>query len=109
MRTLTILVTLLVLTACVQTEDGIILRTADPNLSVFMPVAPGEVGVDMPVPIPEPPCTLVKANINQSGDKIAHSPGQANYDTVKIDEAAGEKFFCSLEDAVAAGWRPALR
>ena len=109
MKRLILLAAIMLLTACTQTNDGIIFRTADPNLSIFMPVAPAEVGVVLPDPTPVPPCEIIKANINRAGDKIAHSPGQANYDTVRIDEAAGEKFFCSLEDAEAAGWRPAQR
>lgn len=49
----------------------------------------------------------VKGNISRSGERIYHMPGQANYDTVKIDEDAGERWFITEADAVAAGWRKA--
>lgn len=56
------------------------------------------------------PCDpVVKGNIAADGTKIAHSPGQANYDNVVIDEAKGEKLFCTLEQAKAEGWRAAQR
>jgi hypothetical protein len=103
-------------------EGGIVFRTADPNLSLFMPVAQApapdvepdvvpneEVGEEAPDPTPEPPCEIVKGNISRSGEKIYHVEGQANYNQVKIDEAAGEAFFCNEEEAVTAGWRKAQR
>lgn len=68
-----------------------------------------EVGEVVPDPTPAPPCVIIKGNISASGEKIFHVPGQANYNNVKIDEAAGEKFFCSEDEAIAAGWRKAKR
>lgn len=57
---------------------------------------------------PDPACPL-KGNINRRGDRIFHAPGQADYDRTVIDTAAGERWFCSPEEALAAGWRPAKR
>jgi hypothetical protein len=34
-------------------------------------------------------------------------PGERNYDRVHMDKGAGERWFCSEEQAVAAGWRHA--
>jgi hypothetical protein len=34
-------------------------------------------------------------------------PGGRFYDRTKINEGAGERWFCSEEDALAAGWRRA--
>lgn len=51
----------------------------------------------------------VKGNIDGKKNKIYHAPGQAAYDRVKIDESAGERFFCSEEEARAAGWRAASK
>ncbi|MEX0800329.1 MAG: thermonuclease family protein [Dehalococcoidia bacterium] len=49
---------------------------------------------------------LIKGNISQSsGERIYHVPGSASYDGTTIDESSGERWFCSEEDAVAAGWR----
>jgi phosphatidylserine/phosphatidylglycerophosphate/cardiolipin synthase-like enzyme len=47
----------------------------------------------------------IKGNINRSGERIFHKPGEPFYDRVKIDQNAGERWFCSEEEAVAAGWR----
>ncbi|NBO20938.1 MAG: thermonuclease family protein [Rhodobacteraceae bacterium] len=52
-------------------------------------------------------CTI-KGNISAHG-KIFHLPGQADYDRVTISPAKGERWFCSVAAAQAAGWRPALR
>lgn len=51
------------------------------------------------------PC-LIKGNINRAGQKIYHVPGSPSYDQTQINEAAGERWFCSEREAVAAGWRP---
>jgi micrococcal nuclease len=51
----------------------------------------------------------IKGNISTNGDKIFHLPGQQNYDKTQINEAAGERWFCSEEEAIQAGWRKAKR
>ena len=48
---------------------------------------------------------LIKGNINSKGEKIYHVPGQKYYNATKIDTRYGEKWFCSEEEARAAGWR----
>ncbi len=50
----------------------------------------------------------IKGNIS-SGGRIYHMPGQQNYARTKIDEKAGERWFCSEDEARAAGWQPAKR
>ena len=47
----------------------------------------------------------IKGNINSSGEKIYHLPGGEHYSTTKINPGAGEKWFCSIEEAVSNGWR----
>lgn len=104
------------------TDQGVVFHTADPNLSLLVlfaqapdpPVEPAvvpheEVGEATPDPTPEPPCALIKGNISSSGEKIYHVEGGAYYDQVKIDEAAGEMWFCTEEEAIAAGWRKSSR
>jgi len=63
-------------------------------------------------PIPAPPderkCKI-KGNINARGDKIYHVPGQEHYEITRIDESRGERWFCTEEEAVKAGWRRARR
>ena len=51
---------------------------------------------------------LIKGNISQNG-RIYHVPGSASYDVTKIDESAGERWFCSEAEALAAGWRAPQR
>jgi len=58
-------------------------------------------------PTPVPPAIMIKGNISSSGEKIYHMPGQANYNNVKIDEAKGERWFHSEQEALDAGWRKA--
>ena len=48
---------------------------------------------------------LIKGNINRKGDKIYHVPGGRYYEQTKIDEGRGQRWFCSEEEAKAAGWR----
>ena len=48
----------------------------------------------------------IKGNISSHGH-IYHLPWSPWYDRVSIDEARGERWFCSEADALAAGWRPA--
>ncbi len=48
----------------------------------------------------------IKGNISiDTGEAIYHVPGQEYYDATVIDEAFGERWFCTEEEAVAAGWR----
>ncbi len=49
---------------------------------------------------------VIKGNISQStGEKIYHVPGGDFYDKTVIDEAAGERWFCTEQEAIEAGWR----
>ncbi len=50
----------------------------------------------------------IKGNISSKEEKIYHSIGCDSYDLTKIDEARGERWFCTEEEAVNAGWRKAL-
>jgi hypothetical protein len=70
------------------------------------PVAVAEV-------VPAAPSTLpavstsgncrIKGNISGSGH-IYHVPGSASYNATRIDTSKGERWFCSEEEAEAAGW-----
>ena len=65
----------------------------------------------LPVPstegAPSPDC-VIKGNINRNGERIYHMPKQQFYAKVKMD-GAGKRWFCTPEEAEAAGWRRALR
>ena len=47
----------------------------------------------------------IKGNVNTRGEKIHHVPGQRYYDQTEIAASHGERWFCSEEEAPAAGWR----
>lgn len=47
----------------------------------------------------------IKGNISKKGDRIYHVPGQKYYQKTSISEGKGERWFCSEEEARAAGWR----
>jgi hypothetical protein len=49
----------------------------------------------------------IKGNISSSGERIYHVPGQRYYDATRISESKGERWFCTEEEAVRAGWRKA--
>jgi len=49
----------------------------------------------------------IKGNINSKGERIYHEPGDSSYPETVISASKGERYFCSVADAVAAGWRAA--
>ena len=49
-------------------------------------------------------CTI-KGNVNTRGERIYHLPGQKYYNETRISASHGERWFCSEEEARAAGWR----
>ena len=49
----------------------------------------------------------IKGNINREGERIYHVPGQRYYDDTRISEDRGERWFCSEDEALQAGWRKA--
>ncbi len=55
------------------------------------------------------PEALIKGNISSSDEKIYHVPGGSFYPQTVIDEAAGERWFCTESEARDAGWRISQR
>jgi endonuclease YncB( thermonuclease family) len=49
--------------------------------------------------------TGIKGNINRKGERIYHVPGSRSYDETIIDESKGERWFCTEQEAIRAGWR----
>lgn len=49
--------------------------------------------------------TGVKGNINRNGERIYHVPGSRSYDATIVDESNGERWFCTEQQALRAGWR----
>ncbi len=50
----------------------------------------------------------IKGNISSSGEKIYHMQGCGSYGKTVIDTGKGERWFCSEQEALQAGWRKAL-
>ena len=61
-----------------------------------------------PAAPPQPGC-VIKGNINAKGGRIFHVPGQEDYAATRIDTGRGERWFCSADEARAAGWTAAAR
>jgi endonuclease YncB( thermonuclease family) len=57
---------------------------------------------------PSPECTI-KGNVNSKGERIYHMPDQQHYPKIKMDKGGDRRWFCTPEEAEAAGWRRALR
>ncbi len=47
--------------------------------------------------------------IEIAGERIYHVPGGAYYSRTRISPAKGERWFCTEEEAQAAGWRRSKR
>ncbi|MFT5784829.1 MAG: endonuclease YncB(thermonuclease family) [Ascidiaceihabitans sp.] len=51
----------------------------------------------------------IKGNISSSGTRIFHEAGQKFYERTGINTRKGERWFCSVDEAVKAGWRKSRR
>ena len=47
----------------------------------------------------------IKGNINGEGERIYHTRASPSYSDTRIDEGAGERWFCSETEAKREGWR----
>ena len=57
---------------------------------------------------PSPDCTI-KGNVNTSGECIYHTPTSRWYTQIKMKISKGTRWFCSVEEAEAAGCRETKR
>ena len=57
---------------------------------------------------PSPDCTI-KGNVNSSGECIYHQPTSRWYAQIKMNISKGTRWFCSTEEAEAAGCRETKR
>jgi len=57
---------------------------------------------------PSPDCTI-KGNVNGSGECIYHTPASRWYAQIKMQISKGTRWFCSVEEAEAAGCRETRR
>ncbi|KAJ9524085.1 hypothetical protein QJQ45_022554 [Haematococcus lacustris] len=110
--------------AAAAATGGVPLAAALPNLPSLPPGLPLPLpnqGIVLSAPsaaspaaiIPAPPLFCgpgvkpVKGNISGKGEKIYHLPGGAYYDKVLIEPEKGEQYFCTEQQAIAAGYRAA--
>src|SRR5262249_52155249 len=56
---------------------------------------------------PSPNC-LINRTVNRNAERIYHRPGSTHYAEVNMNSPE-KRWFCSEEEAQAAGWRRALR
>ena len=55
---------------------------------------------------PGPPSgCVIKGNINRDGERIYHLPGTPTYEDTVIRVEDGERWFCTEQEAIDAGWR----
>ena len=69
-------------------------------------------------PVGPPPSNSdcsIKGNVNSKGERIYHEPRDRDYDRVVMKNcdhgtcANGKRWFCTEDEARAAGWRPVRR
>ncbi len=53
---------------------------------------------------PDPSCAI-KGNVNSKKQKIYHIPGWRDYDKTNIKPEEGDRWFCTEEEAITAGFR----
>jgi endonuclease YncB( thermonuclease family) len=74
-------------------------------------VAPSQYRTQLRMPGESAPPTssgcTIKGNINEGGECIYHLPGSRSYPATVITPARGEKYYCNIPEAVAAGCRAA--
>jgi endonuclease YncB( thermonuclease family) len=88
----------------VRNKRTAILGTAKPPESanaILLASASGSVA-------PSPDCTI-KGNVNRAGECIYHRPGGRWYAKIEMKISKGTRWFCSVDDAEAAGCRETKR
>ena len=52
---------------------------------------------------------IIKGNINRKGERIYHMPFQQYYSRTRVNTHKGDRWFCTEDEALSAGWRRSLR
>lgn len=95
-------------------QDG---GTGPPVRSTPAPVPLFSGGTLPALPSPDRTCEysgtsepVIKGNIDsRSGERTYHMPGSLLYSTTRVDEARGDRWFCTEEEALAGGWSKSKR
>jgi endonuclease YncB( thermonuclease family) len=88
----------------VRNKKTTVLGTVKPPphaLAILLASASGPVA-------PSPDCTI-KGNVNRSGECIYHKPTSRWYAKIEMKISKGTRWFCSVDDAEAAGCRETRR
>ncbi len=65
-------------------------------------------GPDATAGAPSPECTI-KGTVSRNGVRIFHMQGQKSYAKINMSAGGERRWFCTPEEAEAAGWRRAVR
>jgi endonuclease YncB( thermonuclease family) len=76
-------------------------RPPESAISILLASASGSVA-------PSPDCTI-KGNVNRSGECIYHTPASRWYAKIEMKISKGTRWFCSVDEAEAAGCRETKR
>ena len=53
---------------------------------------------------------VIKGNVERrTGERLYHVPGGFFYEATAVDESAGDRWFCTEEEALATGWKRSKR
>ena len=75
------------------------------EVSTSSPTIPG---TTINVPAELSPSCNIKGNISiNTGKKWYHIPGMEDYESTSIDTSKGERWFCTEQEAIDAGWTKA--
>ena len=78
---------------------------AEPFRGGTLPLPPGVRGSDEVCDYSNSTERAIKGNLElQTGERIYYVPGSFFYSTTEITESDGDRWFCTEEEAVAAGW-----
>lgn len=96
---------------------GAIINRAAGEVNALLPIRAPEstkVAQEQPTPTPDPRCRdgcetpppgcVVKGDIESNGSRFFYLPNDEGYAGVRVNTETGDRWFCALNDAQAAGW-----
>jgi endonuclease YncB( thermonuclease family) len=86
-----------------RTRETVVLGTTSVPISAQAELLAPESAAEAPLP----DC-IIKGNVNRKGERIYFRPAQLDYARVDMTKP-GKRWFCTEDEAKAAGWRPAAR
>ena len=75
-----------------------------------LPVPPGALGRNTKCDYSGSAIPVIKGNVDpRTQERIYHVPGGLFYSTTEVSESDGDRWFCTEEEALAAGWERSKR